>query len=294
MKGQTTTVDPEIMDEGAIETLPAATAYQLEKASVDIQVATAQRYKRSITRFKQEVKDLVSMDESTALSCTYAVPRGGKSIVGPSVRFAEIVASCWGHMRIGGRVVEETQTHVVVQGVAHDLQRNVLTQVEVRRKVEVGGGFDRLEPSKQASRRADAASLACASGIAIATRNATLKTVPKAFWDDLWQEARTVAAGKGRTLTELRATAKQHCGTLGLTDARVLYALESAGWDDVSGDKLAALRALLKDVKAGDRTVDEAFPEPLLDTPKAEAPPKDTKPAEPPVGKADKDGKVKP
>ena len=65
----------------------------VERASVDSQVATAKQYPRNITRSINNSIAMATMDNDTAQSCGYALPRGGKPITGPSVHLAKIIVS---------------------------------------------------------------------------------------------------------------------------------------------------------------------------------------------------------
>src|ERR1700754_457466 len=78
---------------------PMGNIAMIQGAEIDQQIATAKKYPRSLTKFVEQTKGLVAMDESIAESCIYALPRGGKMIKGPSARFAEIIASQWGNAR---------------------------------------------------------------------------------------------------------------------------------------------------------------------------------------------------
>src|SRR5688500_14733606 len=77
----------------------------LNRSEIDMQISTAKKYPRSVTRFKRDVESLACLDEETAATMFYSLPRGGKNIIGPSVRFAEVVASSWGNIRSGARVI---------------------------------------------------------------------------------------------------------------------------------------------------------------------------------------------
>jgi len=54
----------------------------------------------------------------------YQYARGGKDIVGPSIRMAETLARCWGNVHSGIRELETTATHTVVESYAIDLETN--------------------------------------------------------------------------------------------------------------------------------------------------------------------------
>ena len=65
----------------------------LSRAEIDVQITTAKRYPRSVTAFRREAEEMATLDEETAGSMFYVLPRAGKNIEGPSVRLAEIVGS---------------------------------------------------------------------------------------------------------------------------------------------------------------------------------------------------------
>src|SRR5687768_2626442 len=94
------------------------------KAEIDTQIATAKAYPRSITAFIEKATSIATLNENVAGSCAYALPRGGKSLEGPSVRLAEIVCSSYGNIRTGARVISNDGKIITAQGVCHDLETN--------------------------------------------------------------------------------------------------------------------------------------------------------------------------
>lgn len=54
----------------------------------------------------------------------YAYPRGGTLVTGPSIRLAEAMAQCWGHIDFGIREVSQTNGMSVAEAYAIDLQTN--------------------------------------------------------------------------------------------------------------------------------------------------------------------------
>src|SRR5262245_56131534 len=75
-------------------------------SSINVQVATAKKYPRDVQRSLEKARQLATLNDEVAEECHYSIPRGGKQIEGPSVRLAEVVASCWGNLRIGARIVD--------------------------------------------------------------------------------------------------------------------------------------------------------------------------------------------
>ena len=102
---------------------------QMEKASIDIQIATARRYPRQLSLVKQKMLSFATLDEEIAAGCFYTLPgrKGGdgKPLQGPSVRLAEIALSCYQHLRAGSRIISDDGAFITAQGVVHDLENNV-------------------------------------------------------------------------------------------------------------------------------------------------------------------------
>lgn len=222
----------------------------ISAAEINQQIATAKRYPRSITEFMREARAMVTLNESIAQQCIYALPRDGKTIEGPSARFAEIVAHAWGNSRAGARIVNEGQEFITAQGVMHDLEKNVAITFEVQRRIT----------DKNGKRyKADMIGVTGNAASSIALRNAILKAVPKAFWEPLYGEARKVVAGDVKTLANKRAEAIKQFAIFGVNEAQILAKLGKAGIADVTVDDLLILFGILTAIKEGDTTPEEAF-----------------------------------
>lgn len=239
-------------------------------AEINQQIATAHRFPRSVKLFREEVLTLATISEATAEECSYALPRDGKLIEGPSARFAEIVANAWGNSRAGARVVHEDSNFVTAQGVFHDLQKNVAISFEVRRRI-----------TNKAGKRFSADMIAVTGNAAssIALRNSILKGVPAALWRDLWEEARRVAKGDHKTLANRRADALKAFQGYGVTAEQVFGFLTVRGIEDVTTDHLMTLRGLIVAFKDGDAEPEQIF---AVNAPPPQAPPAPPEPPAPP------------
>lgn len=247
-------LDPEVLNPspglGALE--------QMTRGEIDIQIATAKRYPRSIKEFKDKALAMATLDRETASSCFYVLPKrkgqgeSDKAIEGPSVRLAEIVSAAWGHMRVAGRIVEEGDRFVVAQGVAWDVENNVLRSSEVRRRITTREGRRYSD---------DMVQVTCNAAIAIATRNAVFQVIPQAYFRSVYLECRKVAAGSASTLSADRAKALEHFKSLGVSPARVFAAINVRGLDDITLDHMVTLRGLATAIQDGETSVAEAFPE---------------------------------
>lgn len=222
----------------------------LNKSEIDQQIATAKTYPRSIRRFSDEAKAMVTLNESIAQQCVYALPRAGKTIEGASARFGEIMASAWGNCRAGARVVNEGKDFITAQGVFHDLERNVAITYEVQRRITDAQGR---------RFKADMIGVTANAACSIALRNAILKGIPKAFWEPLYVAARKVIAGDIKTLANKRASAIQQFAIFGVTEPMILAKLGRQGIEDVTVDDLVTLFGLLTAIQDGDTTPEQAF-----------------------------------
>lgn len=225
----------------------------LARAEVDIQISTAHAFPRSITQFKRSALSMATLDRETAQSCFYALPRGGKTVEGPSVRLAEIVGSAWGNLRYGARMVQIGERAVTAQGVCHDLERNVSATVEVQRRITKKNG-QRYDD--------DMIGVACNAACSIALRNAVFKVVPGAYWHEVYVAARKAAIGDAKTLVNQRADMVAYFAKMSVSAERVLAAISKTSLDDVGLDELVTLKGLATAIREGETTVDEAFPAP--------------------------------
>jgi hypothetical protein len=226
----------------------------IARAEVDMQISTAKQFPRSVKRFLTQVRELVTLNEDVAGECMYALPRGGKTIEGPSARFAEVVLSCWGNSHGAARVVGEDDKFVTAQAVVWDLERNVRVTFETRRRI-----------TNKGARRFDDDMIGVTGNAAasIAFRNAVLKVVPKAFWNGLYEEARKCAIGDVKTLATKRAAALANLGKMGVTEPMVLALLEKQGVDDIGLDELAVLRGVYTAIKDEGASIESIFNKPV-------------------------------
>lgn len=228
----------------------SGTVALINRSEIDQQVSTAHKFPRSIKRFRNEALQMVTLNESVAESCIYALPRGDKTIEGPSARFAEVVASAWGNCRAGARVVSDQGDFITAQGVFHDLERNVAITYEVQRRIT----------DKRGNRfNADMIGVTGNAASSIALRNAILKGVPKAFWDDMYQAARAVVMGDFSTLANRRADALKAFISLGVSNEQVFAKLGVESVHDITLEHLVTLRGLITAIKEGDTTPEQAF-----------------------------------
>ncbi len=228
-------------------------AVQLAQVELNQAVTTAHAFPRSMQRARDNITALVMLDEETAAECIYALPRGGKPIKGPSVRFAEIIASQYGNCHVGSRVIEvnKFEKYVEAEGVFHDLETGVKRTARTRR---------RIVDSKGRLYNDDMILVTSNAACSIALREAILKGVPKALWRKAYDAADAVISGDVKTLSVRRADALKAFATFGITADQVFASLDVAGADEITPDHIGTLTAMFKAIKSGEVEVEEYFP----------------------------------
>lgn len=250
MSAQRQHAEPELMEREVSASPDTASLIALNRAEIDGQIATARAFPRSVSGFMREAKELVTLDVDMAEACIYALPRDGKTVAGPSARFAEIIANSFGNNRTGGRVVAEEGEFIVAQGVYHDLEKNAMVTMEVRRRITDKNGR---------RYKADMIGVTGNAAASIAHRNAVLKGVPKAYWLPIYEAARQVAVGDVTTLTDRRARALAQFQQVGVTPEQVCAKLQIEGVDDIGLPELEILTGLRTAIREGSITPEDAF-----------------------------------
>lgn len=245
------TAEIEYGDDELIEVRDVSSSLEaLNRSEIDIQITTAKRYPRSIKAFKQQAMEMATLDEETAGSMFYVLPRGGKKIEGPSVRLAEVVGSCYGNLRYGSRIVAVDEKFITAQGACHDLEKNIAINYEVKRRITNKAGVRFNDDMIQTTGNA-----ACA----IALREAIFKIVPRSIFKAIYEEARLTSVGKATSMSEKRHKAVDWFKKAGATEAQIFGFLGRAGIDEITIDDLITLRGMVTAIKDGEITIEAAF-----------------------------------
>lgn len=223
-----------------------------ERANVDSQVATAKRYPRDIRRSIDNSVVMATMNQETAQSCSYALPRGGKPITGPSVHLAKIIVSNWGNMRTEAKVVQITDKQVISRGTCWDLETNVASAFEVRRSI-IGKNGQRFSD--------DMITVTGNAANSIAYRNAVFAVIPKAITDRVYYAAQKFITGD---LSDYDKLLKVRTGVLnnfknnyGITEEEVVKMCGKQTANQIGADEISMLMGTIQALKDEDTTVDE-------------------------------------
>lgn len=265
-----------------VQVMPGSALEAITRGEIDVQIATAHKFPRSIEVFKKRATEMACIDEDTAASCLYARPVGKdpdtgrqKTAEGMSIRMAEIVGACYGNLRVGAMIVEQTPRYVKVRGFAHDLETNVASSTEVieatvkrpRQGQTEGDPYDermRIVIAKAA--------------LAKARRDATFQVVPRALAKPIEKAVRALLAGDAKSIERRREIAMKWLEQNKVAPERMFAALGINGVADLSLNHLDTLTGLRTAIIDGETSFEEAFP-PIIKTGSVGAPAGENKPA---------------
>lgn len=245
-----------LADGEVIEPMSPGALAEITKAEVFQQIETARRYRRNFKSFMDHSIAMVSYSPVVASKFQYVLPkkdRDGNKITGVSIHGAKMMASAWGNLRIGGRVVSEDDRFVTAQGVCQDLETNVTFCEEVKVPIRDAKGRRYSE---------DMIKNACGSAISKAVRNAILAVIPPAFVQIIADEATKVARGDSKSLPDRIHKAVKYFGARGISERRVYDALGISGVGDATLDHVASLQGFKTALEEGINP-EEIFPMPV-------------------------------
>lgn len=242
----------DIADSGGGGMIIAGGITAMVRAEIDMQITTARAYPRSPKKVQNTLLEFVTLDEASAEECSYALPRGGKPVTGPSIRFAEALKQAWGNCRAATEITEINKDlgYVEAVGVFHDLESNVITRIPHRRRITGRNG--KVFQDDMILVTANAAS-------SIAMRESILKGVPKPVWRRAYEAVTEVMSGNIETLAVNRDKAIKAFARFGVKPEQVLEALGVAAEEDIVLDHIAVLRGMFSALKNGEETVESMF-----------------------------------
>lgn len=236
---------------GTLQILTGEAIEALNRAEIDIQIATAKKWPRSIKTFKEEVLTMATLDAETAAGCFYIVRRGGKSIEGPSARLAEIVAAAYTNIRVQTRIIANDGRTITAQGGCMDLEKNYGKTTEVKRSIRDKQGRMYSEDMQVMTGNAAAS---------IASRNAVFQVIPFALIKSCFAEIKEVALGKGLSMEQRRTNCLEYFKKKNVSEKRVFDAMGVKGKDDLDKGHLIELIGIKNAIEDGDTTIAESFP----------------------------------
>lgn len=229
-----------------------AVAIESERAIAEArgQIQVAQMFPRDVAAARAELMDECDVYEFAAVA-SYAVPRAGGTVTGPSIRLAEAVASAYGHMEWGHRELSRGDGKSEVEVYAWDKQKNNrrIRQITVDHFRDTRNGPQRLRDSKDIDDK-------IANVASKQMRGAILALVPKSFTEAAIARCKaTLAGGGGVSLKQRIDKMTDAFAKLGVT-AEVLKKHLKKPLSEINGDDIADLTAVYNAIKGGDKIAD--------------------------------------
>lgn len=249
------------MSNEIVEVRQADMLQAINRAEVDMQIATAKQYPRDLNAVLNKIATYATMDKETAEDCFYVLRRKDASgqdtvIEGLSVRMAEIIAGAWGNLRVQTRIIGNDGRMITAQAICHDLETNFAVSKEVKRSIVTKKGYTFSQDMQVVTGNAAAS---------IAFRNAVLTVIPKAVTKRIVNEVKQVALGQSIDLETSRQNIIGYFGKLGVSQQQLFEYLGISKVDEIDKQRVFELRATANAIKEGTTTVQETFVSPSIE-----------------------------
>lgn len=230
----------------------------IARAELDVQINTAKAYPRDVDNSLEYATKLACIDEMTAQSCFYVLPRKDKNgakveIRGPSIRLAEFFALAWGNIHIATRLVENDGKHITAEGVAWDLERNV--KQAAQNKVSILFG----KAPNQYTANQDMQTVLAGAASSKARRNAIFSVIPKAYVLKVMEQAMKFAVGDQKTINVKVAEIFDKLVKMGLNKDEILEYYGRKSLAEITPDDYRSLLGVGTAIKEGHIKIDDVF-----------------------------------
>jgi glutamyl/glutaminyl-tRNA synthetase len=206
----------------------------------------ARENKRNVPAILSEIEMLATLSSEVALSCFYVVfnKEDNKPFVGISVRFAELIASCWGNIHTGAKITKNNGMSVTIQGFVHDFEKNAVFTVEVQRSL-----------GRMSSERAMQTTNAASS---IAFRNAIFKAIPAAITSKVAKNIKHYITHNVDGDSIIKEVIK-YFKTKGIEYTDINRVFGESFLKDINSENVFLLIGLKNAIEEGDTTISEVF-----------------------------------
>lgn len=199
---------------------------------------------RKITEVLNEIKNLATINTDVALSCFYVLFNDkDKPFVGISVRFAEIIASCWTNIEVGTKIIHRNEDQITIQGYANDVQKNSKFTVDSQLKITDKSSEEIVKMTNASS--------------SIAFRNVIFKAIPGALFTGVIKEIKKyiiLNLGKEDNLEILEWFQENKVSNEALEKKLKVNDINS-----LSSEKTFLLIGIKNAIQDGDATIPELF-----------------------------------
>lgn len=247
-----------------LQVVPHSTDAEMFRASVEI----AKRYPRDVAAVVTTLVATLDAFPVFAEKALYSIPykdrRTGRivKVEGMSIRAAETIASEWGNIRVGVRILAEDEEGWNLEAMAHDMQTNNIGLLPARalRATKVGGQWVVPDVERQ--------KMKLNAEISKVKRNVTLSVIPLQVKAAYEKKVRELLAGgdlaKLADLKRIVAAITAFQADFNVDQAK-LEKYVGKPLKEWLGADLADLRALYNALEDGETTVAELFAETQAD-----------------------------
>lgn len=182
-----------------VQTPSALTSVDQARAIAEVRAAmvVARMNPRDEMRAYQRIV-MACKRKSLAEQASYAYPRGGKMVTGPSIRLAEVIAGYWGNITYGLRELNRGKGISEVEAFAWDLETNT----RVTRQFQVKHIRDKSEGGKELTGERDIYELVASMGQR-RVRACILEVVPGDIVEGAEEECKkTLQGGNGEPIED--------------------------------------------------------------------------------------------
>lgn len=230
----------------------------IARAELDMQITTAKAYPRTPKQCVDYAIELATMDEATAQSCFYTLPRkdkdgNKKEIRGGSIRLAEIMANSWGNLHAGTRIIENDGQHITAEGIAWDLQSNVRISMQNKVSIRFGKG------NSQYTANSDMQTVLSNAASAKALRNAIFKVIPLALVNQVLERAMNFSIGDSRSMNSKVSDLIDKLVKMGIEKQAILDYYGRKTLADITSEDFKSLIGVGTAIKDGFIKVEDLF-----------------------------------
>ena len=262
---------PEPQGESMVELLRGGAAITKVENETMAQIALTRP--RNLRKVLEDAIEELELDPEFAEKQYYRIPYKDNStdppkttwVTGLSIKAAVSLARCFGNINCTARVVEETDSAVVVEGVAIDMERSF----RVSKPVAISKFYRNRKTHQMVKWSADRFPQILAAGASKAMRNAILNVIPESIQNRYWNRAKQLAMVGGG---DYEGDAQQPKVDRRTIIGKILAAFEpykvgrehleahlKCKMEDAKSEELGDLKGILNAIEQGQTTPYEAF-----------------------------------
>lgn len=189
-----------------------------------------------------------------AAKAFYSFPRGGQTVAGPTIRFAEELARCWGNIDYGIKELSQDNGKSEMQAYAWDLETNAQSVQNFSNPHQREQGKKMVALTSQRDIYENNANMATRR-----LRSRILAILPSWFVEDAIEECKKTLAGQNDTpLIDRVKKMVVHFAKMGVTQEQIEKRLKRKA-DTMNADDFTAFIGIYNAIKQGESKIADWF-----------------------------------